>query len=1256
MMANSEDNAELRARVMASLKKFEKIPENVATPQSQPTNSASSEPVRPATGSMQGSGGFQNGFRKRRYRVASNDYSYGYGASNYGQQMMPNGYNQASYYPQYSPYMTQSGQSSYGYPSMMGVPQPYMMPQQSYIPTMGMEGFAPPPMYGQHYPSGPFYRFRKRRPLPVKKSKSSSRNSDSEYSTDYDDEDGGSRSQRVSKAANLSSKLHLRKPGNKPRLVDEHIDLTMEDEIKCKPEDYLHEDVIEPHIVDAFPMPIAELPPVSVPPIITGLELSSNNPSSTRYKLLSAEYEKQSSHLLEAQENLQRLTSAIRIQQIRLNENSEIANAHLAKIERLQDELAKEHRMHEIRLNESRQIQKTIDGLNEQYATTERFVNSLNENVMKKKVFMSQMEVQEHKVASGTADSTTIEKVSEPEKTVEPTAAPAPLGSDLVKKFSNTKSDYHLKLVEAYHKVLENKLLLFKARKSRLSPFAVDTFVLHLVKMFTSKNENTSIEIAPSIETFDVAISDSKLNQVFILSSFNGLADINESFGIIDKDDDIKLEEHLVELIFYYYLLNNSTITPIEQMLQSISSSNGTFLVLDAVEKFSKLLSNSEFHPHIFKEKPKYSFSPFFQSSFTFSEESIKESLVNLMPRFFSIRVAMYLGSPRGIDNSAFMEEENEFEDLLESDPQNIENWLNYALAVLPTDMTLDNIWAFPKDSFEKCLSILSRAIEIKNDSDELWVCYLDLFCYQTECNAEELAEMFSFALQYFSTPSIISLMHISNLHDLNAKIVLAKNFLKSSWDRIDLESTARAIFCLISLYQNAKYEDCCKSLIFGLFFNDFTDIHQLLQYDDVFFTLPESFQHKSFVNTFFVQTDAALKMKTLLWNCAIHFLLHGCLPVGLFLDYPYEYFADLSFEFILKMDTSKAGSETGQILRQSQYALEYLLQESELNILLKANLASLSGTPSSLDSSEGLVLNHTAPNNPVDFFNQEYVLFIKHFIPTYDAQSTNFASINRTIQRSLGIFNDFERITTSLPLQKKEPLPWINYFIFLVKNKTSPKDMEKFFEDALVHVEGQLRIFIWREFICWLFLTQSTSRIQETLERFLDDVLVDTEFHPSMRVATNSCLVGVLMGNVLSRIGSAIDRNKKIQIVHSIPAELLPVQLFLDLDPSFAMLALLSRASEIPTCGLLIEELRLFLTKISHLDSSIDVNSCWSAICRALNPPNSFIFTTSDNLSLPSAPLEDQDVNITIFPPVTDFDDGFNEESEDAVTSELSH
>lgn len=1252
MMANSEDNAELRARVMASLKKFEKIPENVAIPQSVggASNDAARPSISPST-PLQPSEGSYNAARRRRYKFSPSNYPYGYAASQYAQPLVSSSYNQASFYPQYAPYMNQASQSSYAYPAMMGMPQPYMMPQQPYVPNVGMEGFTP--VYGQIYPPrrAPFP-FRRQRSHLVKKPKlSSGKNSDTEYSTDCVDDEGGNQSQRVPRTNGLSARSHSRRLGSVPRLANESIDLTLEEETKCKPENYLREDIAEHHIVDAFPVPSAtEASIAAVPAFNPILDSFAGNSNSIRYKLLSAECEKQNSHLLEAQENLQRLISSIRIQQIKLNENSEVANAHLVKIERLQNDLARERQLHEACLNESRQIQQVMDDLNMQFTTTERFVNSLNENVMKKKVFMSQMQVQEHKNNANPTGSLVPGDRIETEKLA--ITAPTPTATfDLMKKFPNTKSEYHHKLVEAYHKILENKLLLFKTRKSLLLPFAVNSFVAHLEEMFNLKDSKSSVEIVSPEKTFEPLLHDSKLSLAFTFTSIHGLADVNESFGIIDKDDDLKLEEHLVELVFYFYLLNDSSISSIEQELLSISSTGTVFSVLEAVERFSKLLSSLEFHPHVFKEKPRYMFKPFFQGNFTCCEESIKEILVNLVPRFFSVRLAMYLGSSREIDNSAFMAEDNEFERLIESDPQNTENWINYALAVLPTNLTLENIWAFPKENLERCLSILSRAIEVKNDCDELWVCYLDLFCYQTDYNADELAEMFSFALEYFSIPSIASLMHISNVRDLNAKISLAKNFLKTSWDRIDLESTARAILVLILLYQNAKYEDCGKSLIYGLFFTEFTDIQQLLQYDDIFFTLPESFQHKSFVNTFFTQTNDALKIKALLWNCAIHFLFHHCLPDGLFYDYPYEYFADLDFEFLIKVDISNVPSGQEIIAKQSKFALEYLMHENESNAMLKHSLALLSGIALPMDSSDGFVLNQAAPNNPVELFNREYARFIRHFIPTYDTQSVNFASINRIIQRSLGVFNDFERITTSLPLQKTEALSWINYFICLVKNKTSPKDMERLFEEALVHVEGPLKIFIWREFVCWLLLTQSTPRIRETLERFVEDAARATEFHSSMRIATNMCAVGFLMQNILDRIGDAIDHNKKLQIVDTMPADVLPIQLFCSLDLNFSAHVLLSRIVEVPTSGYLVEMLKLVLAQISSRNSGNDTSSSWNIVCAALSRVGSI--THYGNVETSVLQTTKETLLVEAFPQAPEFDEEFTEEDSDDASNE---
>ena len=549
---------------------------------------------------------------------------------------------------------------------------------------------------------------------------------------------------------------------------------------------------------------------------------------------------------------------------------------------------------------------------------------------------------------------------------------PTIITPQILKKLSNTKSDYHQKLIKAYHKELENKLLLFKTRKSKISPFSVVSFVEHLNNIFDLENKKSTPEVESPSNTCEILITDPKQSLSFTFSSLNGLADVNESYGIIDKDDDFKLEEHLVELIFYFYLLNDENISPARQELLSISSSNGTFSVLNAIEKFSKLLTNLDFHPHIFKEKPKYTFSPFVQSDFVCSIENVKGIVSNLVPRFFSSRVVMYLSSPRNIDNSALMEDCNEFEQLIESDPENIEIWINFALAVLPTNLTLDNINMFEKDSFEKCLSVFSRALETKTDCDELWICYLDFFSYHSDYDAAELADMFSCASEYFSAPSLISFMYISNVRDFNTKISLAKNLLQTSSEKIDIESTERAIFSLIMLYQNAKYNDCCESLIFGLFFNEFTDIQTLMQYDDSFFTLPESFQHKSFVNSF---------IKALLWACVVHFLFYGCLPHSLFFEYPYECFADLYFEFCLKLDHSNLKTEKEQILKQSKYALEYLLHENENSAMLKINIAQLSNVPFVFSSQGNFTLNQLAPNSPIDYFNQGYAVFIKHFI-----------------------------------------------------------------------------------------------------------------------------------------------------------------------------------------------------------------------------------------------------------------------------------
>ena len=184
----------------------------------------------------------------------------------------------------------------------------------------------------------------------------------------------------------------------------ESIDLTAEDEAKCKPEHYLQEDVVEQHIVDAFPVSAEKdftFPSSSFDSFssILGNDPNSlsNSSSGLRYKLLTDECEKQNLHLLEAQENMLRITSAIRFQQLKLNESMEITNSRLAKIEKLQEQLVKEKELYQNELNESQKIQQSIDELSYQLNTTERLANNLNENVIKKKVFMSQLQIQESK-------------------------------------------------------------------------------------------------------------------------------------------------------------------------------------------------------------------------------------------------------------------------------------------------------------------------------------------------------------------------------------------------------------------------------------------------------------------------------------------------------------------------------------------------------------------------------------------------------------------------------------------------------------------------------------------------------------------------------------------------------------------------------------------------------------------------------------------------------------------------------------------
>lgn len=938
------------------------------------------------------------------------------------------------------------------------------------------------------------------------------------------------------------------------------------------------------------------VPAVSIPKITSPLRkdtLLAEEDSSLRLKILIQEYERQHALLVDTHESFVRIAESLARQRSVFQSNLNTLPVLAERESQLKAELEAIKRQAEALSEENLLLQSIISDLEKQLSSSEGLFSSLNENVVKKKALISQLQLSEGKSAARPVESSAKIAASEAVR-----KQPAELGNrelptsksgaekknsisealrldsaqpkpDLAPK-ANLFSNYQVKLREAFRKLLENKLSIFKLSPNRFFPVA--DFLVHLTNIFQKQSDQRPTRKSPGspTSTYELVIFDSIEERLRTLSSCLGIIDVKESFGLIAEDPQITLEKYFFELLSYFYLAfdKSPSLDATCAEFARFVRPDRTFSLITAIEHFSALLIRNDFSPTTIKSAIPYAFVSFDSDAANYEQNLLATSemvAIQLPVRIFSRQLEAFFVR---VSNESSIppltaSQLKEIEVELERNPENILLWIEFALAGLPSDVTcFEKFSNCAAGSFDCCLSRFATALESNSASEDLWISYLDVFSIHCDYDPSELSDVYRQAIDFCSNKLSFSVAYAAVSRDLPTKIGILQEALSQCYASKDRAGVGAAIFAILFYYQEAGYVECAANFVYSLFLLPFTTLEKLLAAEEQLAAPPSTVHHSSFISSLFHASPDFTHLNSLLWMVAIHFLIWDCLPDDLFFDFPFESVARLDCYIQLNFSNLPAGKSS--VLQLVANIFDFLSEESNgfATDFIRLNRDYFRGKhPENRDGLDACsfssINQHLVNASPADC-SLLLARHIREFITSFDAANASVGAVSKILQRSLGHFTDFDKISTEYPSQRGNFIAWVNYFIFAVKNKLfKPADsagdqnaFDTLLDASLEAIGDESRLFLVREYIAWILLCGNADRVRVDLSRLIEESATCLEIWPAFRVARHSHLLFQAISQVLKKFTPVVDAAKRRSILGCVPIWCLPEECLNGEDP----------------------------------------------------------------------------------------------------------
>ncbi|KAJ3114317.1 Zinc finger C3H1 domain-containing protein [Physocladia obscura] len=244
--------------------------------------------------------------------------------------------------------------------------------------------------------------------------------------------------------------------------------------------------------------------------------------------------------------------------------------------------------------------------------------------------------------------------------------------------------------------------------------------------------------------------------------------------------------------------------------------------------------------------------------------------------------------------------EESEHKAMIERDPKNVSLRISYAHSLLPSMLSAKEFRKTNKD-IVACIDVLVEAVEQINNSEELWMFYIEL--YMRRAKDDDVRDIFEQGLGFI--PNCVAFWWRFFLWeiDVDAKETLLKRMLfKFLDDDCLIDSCLRSSTVLAVVVQLAKlYLDYDVQKKSGrVFLHTFLGARKFL---DIEKFSSNSRADKNSLHPFTEYLHCkVLTVSDLakIWLIYLHLTYHGTLPTGIFYNYPYDHLIRQEY-FLLK-------------------------------------------------------------------------------------------------------------------------------------------------------------------------------------------------------------------------------------------------------------------------------------------------------------------------------------------------------------------
>ncbi|KAJ3098874.1 Zinc finger C3H1 domain-containing protein [Phlyctochytrium planicorne] len=277
---------------------------------------------------------------------------------------------------------------------------------------------------------------------------------------------------------------------------------------------------------------------------------------------------------------------------------------------------------------------------------------------------------------------------------------------------------------------------------------------------------------------------------------------------------------------------------------------------------------------------------------------------------------------------------EDEFEAIVKSRPHSVETWLDFAIEMLPSPLTLEALSA--PLSLKKSLTVLSRALELNKTDEALWSLYFELSCRISD--PEKLREVFEEALELVPFSFDVWWRYYVCESEVERKeSILRRIIFAFGSDIVDRETSSNAILSasvqLIKIFQLHGLDELSLTWLLTCLVSD--DINAIVSCDESS-AISEILAMKPGLEESFTRTNLLPEHYYTLWIILLHLAISGQMPQEVFYDYPYDFLTypglyAIQWDTFESQDVIWSTAETLELLEQIIEEYSIGLQPNEI-------------------------------------------------------------------------------------------------------------------------------------------------------------------------------------------------------------------------------------------------------------------------------------------------------------------------------------